>query len=155
MIAERQQRFFRNLCIGLVDGLTIPFAIAAGLSSAGTGASTIVIACLVAAFTGAVTMGIGGFMESRKYSPESSVAAAITIGFGYVAGGLVVAAPFLFDHRPVEAFWHTTVHTLVVLFAAGFFESKLNGGKGWLNAVRVCLTAAIVAAAAFLIAKSF
>lgn len=156
MIAERQQHFFRNICIGLVDGLTIPFAIAAGLSSVSASASPIIVACLIAAFTGAITMGVGGFLESRKYAPsESSATAAFTIGFGYVAGGLIVAAPFFFDERPNEAFWHTAVHTLIVLFAAGYFESKLNGGKGWLNALRVCVTAAIVAAAAYIVAKSF
>ena len=45
--------------------------------------------------------------------------------------------------------------SLVLLSVAGFFESAIHGKSGWTGAVRVVLTGAVAATAAFLIAKLF
>lgn len=148
--------FFRNICIGLVDGLTIPLALAAGLSRLVSSSRTVIIACLVAAFAGAMTMTIGGYFESRKYSSgKRPVLAGLTIGAGYLIGGIVTIIPYIFKHDPFVALRMSVVITLTVLFVAGYWESKLNGGEGWTNALRVCATGAIAALAAFFISKSF
>ncbi|KAG1796998.1 VIT family-domain-containing protein [Suillus plorans] len=53
----------RDIVIGLSDGLTVPFALAAGLSSLGT--SRLVVAGGIAELiAGAISMGIGGFLAS-------------------------------------------------------------------------------------------
>ncbi|KAG2133803.1 VIT family-domain-containing protein [Suillus bovinus] len=53
----------RDIVIGLSDGLTVPFALAAGLSSLGT--SKLVVAGGIAELiAGAISMGIGGFLAS-------------------------------------------------------------------------------------------
>ncbi|KAG1853167.1 VIT family-domain-containing protein [Suillus subalutaceus] len=53
----------RDVVIGLSDGLTVPFALAAGLSS--LGASRLVVAGGIAELiAGAISMGIGGFLAS-------------------------------------------------------------------------------------------
>ncbi|EJU04193.1 DUF125-domain-containing protein [Dacryopinax primogenitus] len=53
----------RDLVIGLSDGLTVPFALTAGLSS--TGNSRIVVLGGVAELiSGAISMGVGGFLAS-------------------------------------------------------------------------------------------
>ncbi|KAG2078545.1 membrane fraction protein [Suillus decipiens] len=53
----------RDVVIGLSDGLTVPFALAAGLSSLGT--SRLVVAGGIAELiAGAISMGIGGFLAS-------------------------------------------------------------------------------------------
>ena len=148
--------FPRNFCIGLVDGLTIPLALAAGLSNLVDSVQPVIIACLAVAVAGAITMGVGGYFESRKFSVEqNSLLAAATIGAGYFSGGLFVVLHYLITDVPSEGFHHAALHTLIVLLVAGYFESKLNGGSGWINAIRVCITAGVVSAAAYFIAQLF
>ena len=50
--------------IGLSDGLTVPFALAAGLSSLGT-SKIVVIGGIAELIAGAISMGIGGFLASQ------------------------------------------------------------------------------------------
>ena len=146
----------RNISIGLVDGLTIPLALAAGLSRIVTSVSPVIIACLAATVAGSITMSVGGFFQSRKYTPsQNSGGAALFIGLGYLLGGVSVIVPYLWKDQPMEAFERTTVHTMIFLFAAGYDEGKQYGSNGWLNGLRVCVTAAIVAAAAYFIAGLF
>ena len=146
--------FIRNISIGLIDGLTIPLALAAALSGLVSSVSPVIIACLVAAVGGALTMTIGGYLEIRKYiTKKSPASSAIPIGAGYFIGGLIVTLPYFFLPDPLTALVYSAIITLVVLFAAGYCESKLSGSNGWSNAFRVFVTGAVVAAAADLVAK--
>jgi VIT1/CCC1 family predicted Fe2+/Mn2+ transporter len=57
--------FVRDAIIGLSDGLTVPFAIAAGLASASASTSTIIIAAVLAEIAaGSISMGLGGYLAS-------------------------------------------------------------------------------------------
>ena len=148
--------FFRNICIGMIDGLTIPLALAAGLSGLVTSGAPVIIACLVAALAGAITMTIGGYLEVKKYiTKQSPASSAITIGAGYFLGGLIVTLPYFFIADPLGSFRYSAIITMIILFGAGYSESKLSGSNGWTNAFRVFITAALVATAAFLLAKLF
>jgi vacuolar iron transporter family protein len=65
----------RDIIIGLSDGLTVPFAIAAGLASAAVGNSTIIIAAVLAEIAaGSISMGLGGYLaadtEAEHYANE-------------------------------------------------------------------------------------
>lgn len=55
----------RDLVIGMADGLTVPFALAAGLSGAVAGNSLIVTAGLAEIAAGCVAMGLGGYLAAR------------------------------------------------------------------------------------------
>ncbi len=59
----------RDIVIGMSDGLTVPFALAAGLSSAveatGTGTGIIITAGLAEVAAGAIAMGLGGYLAAR------------------------------------------------------------------------------------------
>lgn len=56
----------RDLVIGLSDGLTVPFALAAGLSGAVGSNSLIIIAGLSEIAAGAVAMGLGGYLSGKS-----------------------------------------------------------------------------------------
>jgi hypothetical protein len=49
----------------MTDGLTVPFALAAGLSEAVSGTSVIVTAGLAEIAAGAIAMGLGGYLAAR------------------------------------------------------------------------------------------
>jgi vacuolar iron transporter family protein len=55
----------RDVVIGMSDGLTVPFALAAGLSGAKVGTSVIVLAGLAEIAAGSIAMGLGGFLAAR------------------------------------------------------------------------------------------
>ncbi len=55
----------RDVVIGMSDGLTVPFALAAGLSGAIAATGLIVTAGLAETAAGAIAMGLGGFLAAR------------------------------------------------------------------------------------------
>ena len=64
----------RDVVIGMSDGLTVPFALAAGLSGAVDQSSIIVIAGIAEVAAGSIAMGLGGYLagktEQDHYSSE-------------------------------------------------------------------------------------
>ena len=58
----------RDAVIGLADGLTVPFALAAGLSGAVAGTGLIVTAGVAEIAAGAIAMGLGGYLAARTES---------------------------------------------------------------------------------------
>ena len=66
--------FLRDIVIGMSDGLTVPFALAAGLSGAVSSSSIIVIAGIAEICAGSIAMGLGGYLsgktEQDHYSSE-------------------------------------------------------------------------------------
>ncbi len=55
----------RDIVIGMADGLTVPFALAAGLSGAVSSTGVIVIAGLAEIAAGSIAMGLGGYLAAR------------------------------------------------------------------------------------------
>ena len=55
----------RDIVIGMSDGLTVPFALAAGLSGTVRSAHIVVIAGLAEIAAGSIAMGLGGYLAAR------------------------------------------------------------------------------------------
>jgi VIT1/CCC1 family predicted Fe2+/Mn2+ transporter len=55
----------RDIVIGLSDGLTVPFALAAGLSGAVASSRIVVLAGLAEIAAGSIAMGLGGYLAAR------------------------------------------------------------------------------------------
>ena len=55
----------RDIVIGMSDGLTVPFALAAGLSGAVNNSSIIVIAGIAEIAAGSIAMGLGGYLAGK------------------------------------------------------------------------------------------
>ncbi|CAI0412318.1 unnamed protein product [Linum tenue] len=66
----------RDIIIGVSDGLTVPFALAAGLSGANAPSSIVLTAGLAEVAAGAISMGLGGnfYGESDRYLAARSEA---------------------------------------------------------------------------------
>jgi len=69
-IVHREQHFtssnfVRDVVIGMSDGLTVPFALAAGLSGAISNTRFIVIGGLAEIAAGSIAMGLGGYLAAR------------------------------------------------------------------------------------------
>ncbi|MGO9720186.1 MAG: VIT1/CCC1 transporter family protein, partial [Methylocella sp.] len=55
----------RDIVIGMADGLTVPFALAAGLAGAVSSTAIIITAGLAEVAAGALAMGLGGYLAAR------------------------------------------------------------------------------------------
>ncbi len=55
----------RDVVIGMADGLTVPFALAAGLSGAVQNTRLIVVGGLAEIAAGSIAMGLGGYLAAR------------------------------------------------------------------------------------------
>lgn len=147
--------FIRNICIGLIDGIIIPLAIASGISGF-VSSQTVVLTCLAAAAAGAITMSIGGFYEAKKYEPSLPPASSsVTIGCSYFCGGLIVSLPYFFMNDAPTAYPWSAAISFIALLIAGYTETSLHGGKGWRGALRVVITGALAAAAGYFVSRLF
>lgn len=55
----------RDIVIGMSDGLTVPFAIAAGMTGAAVAAKVVIIAGLAEIAAGSISMGLGGYLAGK------------------------------------------------------------------------------------------
>src|SRR5262245_18885087 len=61
----QQSEIVRDIVIGMSDGLTVPFALAAGLSSAAVGNGIIITAGLAEIMAGSIAMGLGRYLAGK------------------------------------------------------------------------------------------
>jgi VIT1/CCC1 family predicted Fe2+/Mn2+ transporter len=56
----------RDIVIGMSDGLTVPFALAAGLSGIASSTAIVITGGLAEIAAGAISMGLGGYLAARS-----------------------------------------------------------------------------------------
>ncbi len=57
--------FVRDVVIGISDGLTVPFALAAGLTAANVDTNIILIAGIAGMAVGSIAIGLGGYLSGK------------------------------------------------------------------------------------------
>ncbi|KAL0541824.1 hypothetical protein IC582_021888 [Cucumis melo] len=60
----------RDIIIGVSDGLTVPFALAAGLSGANASSSIVLTAGIAEVAAGAISMGLGGYLAAKSEADQ-------------------------------------------------------------------------------------
>lgn len=213
--------FLRDVVIGMSDGLTVPFALAAGLSGAVNSNAIILTAGLAEIVAGSISMGLGGYLagktETELYEGElkreyqeieeipeeekqevrvalshyglshntkelvvneltkdkhqwvefmmrfelgleepaggQATKSALSIGGSYAVGGIVPLIPYLLTNHPREGLIYSSITTLCALGIFGYVKSNLTGQPPFGGAVRVVVTGALAAAAAYTIAS--
>lgn len=61
----KSSELLRDIVIGMSDGLTVPFALAAGLSGAVSNTGIIVVAGIAEIAAGSIAMGLGGYLSGK------------------------------------------------------------------------------------------
>jgi VIT1/CCC1 family predicted Fe2+/Mn2+ transporter len=61
----KQPTFLKDIVIGLSDGITVPFALTAGISGAVTNNDIIITAGIAEICAGAIAMGLGGYLAGK------------------------------------------------------------------------------------------
>ena len=73
LLSQHKEKHFtageivRDIIIGVSDGLTVPFALAAGLSGANATSSIVLTAGVAEVAAGAISMGLGGYKSFINY----------------------------------------------------------------------------------------
>ncbi|TDZ15780.1 Norsolorinic acid ketoreductase nor1 [Colletotrichum orbiculare MAFF 240422] len=88
MVSPNLARFLSDLTLGFSDGLTVPFALTAGLSSLGR-SETVIYAGLAELCAGCISMGIGGYLAARDASCGTNSAVRRSSESGEEAGILL------------------------------------------------------------------
>jgi len=213
----------RDVVIGMSDGLTVPFALAAGLTGAVTSSSIIVVAGIAEIVAGSIAMGLGGYLAGKteldhynnelkreyeeveripeiekkevkdffaniglseeiqeraseeiakdkkqwvdfmmkfelgldKPDPARAQKSALNIGISYAAGGIIPLSPYFFIPASGEALKYSVIATLICLFIFGYFKSKVTGVPVLSGALKIMMTGALAAGAAFAVALLF
>lgn len=190
-------RMISDLIIGLSDGLTVPFALTAGLSSLGD-SKVVITGGFAELISGAISMGLGGYLgakseldyykaevkkERKKFyqdttlvihdvedillsiNPDFSeetivsfikdlqntpelmldfiirygreldepaenrqVTSAMTIGGGYLLGGLVPLLPYFFVSEVGTGLIYSIIVMAITLFIFGYFKAQMSMG---------------------------
>jgi len=63
----------RDVVIGMSDGLTVPFAIAAGMTGAAVATKVVIIAGLAEIAAGSISMGLGGYLAGKTDAEHYTV----------------------------------------------------------------------------------
>ena len=61
----KSSRFITDIVIGMSDGLTVPFALAAGLSGAVNSNAIVITAGIAEIVAGSIAMGLGGYLAGK------------------------------------------------------------------------------------------
>ncbi|KAJ9091414.1 hypothetical protein QFC19_009124 [Naganishia cerealis] len=144
----------RDIIIGLSDGLTVPFALTAGLSSLGS-SKLVYMGGLAEIVGGAFSMGVGYFGEGMEEVPQSRLfASAFTIGASYALGGLVPLLPYFFIDKAFTAlYWSIGITSIILLLFGGlkswFTGAALGPGGVIYGALTTLLVVAAAGAASF------
>ncbi len=65
--------FITDIVIGMSDGLTVPFALAAGLSGAVHSNAVVITAGIAEIVAGSIAMGLGGYLAGKTEQEHLSV----------------------------------------------------------------------------------
>lgn len=154
-----------DIVIGMSDGLTVPFAVLAGLSGAMASVLPAIVGGITDIVAGSVSMGLGGYLASvtedefngtdgSEASKKDAITSAIVIGLSYAVGGLFPLAPYLiFFHNSLLAQIVSIIFTLVVLFWFGFIKGVFTKKSKWKSGLQTLLIGGVACAIAYVSAK--
>src|SRR2546427_637775 len=114
----------RDVVIGMSDGLTVPFALAAGLTGTAAATSKLVV--------------IAGLAE---------------IAAGSIAMGLVPLSSYMIVSDLHQALYASVAVTLIALFLFGYFKGRLTGVSPVRGGFRTVVIGGLASAAAFGLAR--
>ena len=138
----------------MTDGLTVTFAIAAGLSAVLSFPNLVWLVGSIQIVAGSIAMGLGGYFAGKNEIKEQRAGkSGFYIGISYIIGGLIALAPYFFTDDAKTGLIYSAPLTTISLLILGYFKSKFVGTNPVQGAVRITLIGLIAAACAFGIAK--
>jgi VIT1/CCC1 family predicted Fe2+/Mn2+ transporter len=148
---------FHNLILGGQDGLVNVLGIMLGLSAAHAQIHLVVVACLAAGFSEAISMAGVAYTSSLPATVEetrhknSSVVRAIEVGIYALIGALIPLIPFLFLNSLYSAIVTAIIISTIILFLIGGYRAKKVKTSIWRSGIQMVMIGALCAVGGFLI----
>ncbi|CAJ0633967.1 421_t:CDS:2, partial [Entrophospora sp. SA101] len=140
----------------------VPFALAAGLSAT-MSSKTVLIAGLAELISGAISMGLGGYLatksESDHYDTErireewevrNCIQEEIQEIIAYFIGGLIPLIPYFFVDTPFVGLCISSSITLLCLVVFGFIKSLfIAPNRAYIASIQTAFVGALAAGSAY------
>jgi VIT1/CCC1 family predicted Fe2+/Mn2+ transporter len=147
----------RDVVIGMSDGLTVPFALPAGLSGAVSSTGIIVTAGLAEIAAGSIAMGLGGYLAARSDAEHyaSERAREVTeVQEKPAVEADEVTEVFRTYGLTAEESAPVVEAPLVALTLFGYVKGHFTGAAPARSALQTAMIGGLAAAAAFGIARA-
>ncbi len=162
----------REVVFGVEDGVVQNATLIAGMVGASLSATVIVVAGVINAAAGVLSMSIGTYLSSKAErdvrlraparegsitdpGPDdgtSPVRAATVMAAAYACGAVVPVLPFLSRTLSTwTALLATICLTLLTLFALGFGKAALSGQSRWRSGLEMLVLASVAGVLGYLI----
>ncbi|CAG8957671.1 hypothetical protein HYFRA_00000006 [Hymenoscyphus fraxineus] len=153
------QRFdtadIKDATMGVVDGITVPFALTAGMSATGS-TNIVIMAGLAELISGALSMASAAYLsataeEMAQGTNEGGSRAsksALIMAVSYLIGGTIPMIPYFVRMATNKASYVSMSISAAMLLALGYAMGYLNLGRKKWNAFCVVVKVVIVGVAA-------
>jgi VIT1/CCC1 family predicted Fe2+/Mn2+ transporter len=141
----------RDVVIRMADGLTVPFALAAGLTAAVT-SSHLMSSSPPDWRKSRRNCNGPRWLSGRPVGPCRAPISALTIAISYVVGGLIPLTPYILGFELRQALIFSVAVTGVALVIFGAVKGRINMVK---SALQTVLVGGLAAGAAFYLASLF
>lgn len=123
---------FEDFSIGLVDGLTVPLSVSAGMYAAGASRNLIIIGIVAEMTAGVISMGLADYLAVDSSTRRKEVAwkAGLRTSIGYFIGSLVPLISYLISSSSQIGFRLSIVANLIALVLFGIARSTFDGERG-------------------------
>ncbi len=148
----------RDIVIGMSDGLTVPFALAAGLTGGLAGQpneeeTRPIVQALRKQPKNWIDFMMRFELGLERPDPKRATVSAFTIGGAYVAGGFIPLTPYIVMNTASTALLFSIAVTLLALLLFGFVKGRFTGMKPLRSALQTAFIGSVAAGAAFAIAR--
>jgi VIT1/CCC1 family predicted Fe2+/Mn2+ transporter len=138
----------RDIVIGMSDGLTVPFALAAGISGAIAETHLVVTAGFAEIAAGSIAMGLGGYLAAKSDAEHFNSEAKRE------QNEIIPLFPYIMIPDSHTALKLSAAVTLLALFGFGIAKAYFTGVSMMKSGLQTVFVGGMAAGAAYLLAKA-
>lgn len=140
------------IVLGMHDAIVSLLGLIAGLYFAFTDTKVIVISCIIASITAALSMSVANYLATCTENRDTALRAGLCTGAAYLATCAALIVPFLiFNHQTIAI---VSVFAIAVLIIYSFNLIFYRGRYFLRHFLEMLVICTIVSIAAFLIGES-
>lgn len=124
-MGEPLQEQIKDFSIGLMDGLTVPVSVAAGLVASGKSREVILIAVIAEAIAGSVSMGLADYLSEDAVEKRKNMAwkSALRVFIGYLIGASMPLISYLYTSNTNDGFKLSILLNITAMIIFGYIRA--------------------------------
>ena len=123
---EPEEDKFADFTVGLIDGLTVPIAVATGMVAGGASRHIVILAIVAEMTAGSISMGLSTYLsiDSLSYRRNFAWKSGIRTMVGYLVGALIPLFAYVHNQDVKLGFYYSIVYNVIALFIFGVIRSR-------------------------------